>query len=128
MPYRNPFYSKRAVEKMKKIKQQNDSEPQEPPTVNNFHANKKLTVGTSKNEHRLHDKRYDNKPVAAKSLNQYPAPTIKDRNVEDVEPTVNAKPGKKLTGKTGSASKQADFVPEITSPTKSSSKKKKTQK
>jgi hypothetical protein len=132
MPFKNPFFfSKRAISKLDKIREQQKKEfehgPQAPASVNNAHTITKLTVGQSKNVHtRIADpdpsaknlpekiNNFEvNKPVAAKSLNQYPAETIMPREVQEVIPAVNGKAAPQHVHKTVKKDSASEDFPVI---------------
>lgn len=115
MPFRNPFFfSKKAVEKFKRIREKAEDElengPSLPPKVNNYHTAQKATYGSSKNVHTPVKEAVAgqpatisnfevNKPTMAKSLNQQPVDSVKRREIQEVVPAVNGKAAPELVGK-----------------------------
>ena len=133
MPYRNPFFfSKRALAKIDKIREQTRDELKNGPTapikVNTFKTNNKLTVGKSMNVHLPIKKSLENKPVVAKSLNQYPAETIKPRDIQEVIPAVNGKAAPSLVRPTPKKTPQQDFFPVVEKVKKATKKKRQRSK
>ena len=139
MPFKNPFFfSKRAVKRIDKIKEQNkkesDSGPRAPVSVNNFTTSNKTTIGESKNvytpkavdggpgEKTKEVNNFEvNKPMMATSLNEYPAPTIRTRDIQDIIPAVNGKAAPQLVHKPEQVNRGQDYFPVV-----ERSKKKKT--
>lgn len=126
MPYRNPFFfSKRGLQRIDKIREQQEREaelgPDGPAKVNNYKTANTLTVAKSLNVHPelvaepqvkdVHEVE-SNKPTVAKSINIQPAETIPERDVEELIPAVNGKAAPQLVGKKPSQPQEA-FVPVI---------------
>ena len=92
MPFRNPFSSKRAEEKLERIKQLEAKEkkygPTKPAEVNVYKSNQRLVVAKSTNHLDLHAKPLENNPVVSKPsalLAQEESPLQIQENI----PTVN---------------------------------------
>lgn len=140
MPSKHPFYySKRALEKFEKVKEQQEKEKEEggatPPNVNNYLTINQTTVSKSghidvtverDSEAPAEINNFEvNKPQVAKSLNEYPAPTIKKRDIEELVPTVNGKVSPNLVHKPAQDTGQ-EFYPVIDkNPTKKRATRKK---
>ena len=140
MPFRKPYFaSKKLAGKIAKLnelkKKQKEEGPQVPPAVNNYHANKKSTVGKSVNvpfikvEVEGAPKQVNNlkvgAPNVAKSLNVYPVEDVPRRNVEENIPTVNAVSSKIKVHKPVAAEGAQTFFPVAKQIKKRRSRKKK---
>lgn len=144
MPFKNPFFfSKRAIEKFKRVQEQQEVEAKAPASVNNFKTSNKSTFGQSKNIHVPKKKEEAaekptkpaeinnfevNNPTMAKSLNQYPAETIKPRNVKDVVPAVNGKAAPHLVHKPEPQVREQDYFPVVEKKEKKKTVRKRSRK